>query len=149
MKFTPKWVPASVAMTVALTALAGCTATTETNTASKESKADSKVNATGFPIVKEPITIQMMGAKGPLHADWNDMMIFKEYEKMTNVKVVFESVPQTGYKEKRNVRIASDDYPEAFYRAMLTPADEVNYGTQGISTSMRRTLKRSWKRIRK
>ncbi|NOU93981.1 extracellular solute-binding protein [Paenibacillus sp. LMG 31456] len=132
MRFTRSWVPASVAITMAITVLGGCSTTNETSQKSKDASAKSGVNATGFPIVNEPITIQMMGSKAPLHAEWNDMLIFKEYEKKTNVKVVFEAAPDTGYKEKRNVRIASGDYPEAFYRAALTPADEVNYGSQGI-----------------
>lgn len=108
MKFTRKWVPASVAMTIAVATLSGCTATNEAvpnSKEAKETKENGNVNATGFPIVKEPITIQMMGAKGPLHADWNDMLIFKEYEKKTNVKVVFEAVPQTGYKEKEMLEL--------------------------------------------
>ncbi|WP_165972133.1 extracellular solute-binding protein [Paenibacillus piri] len=132
MRLTRRWVTASMAASMTLTVLAGCSTANEANPAKAKDTKESGVNATGFPIVKEPITIQMMGAKHPLHAEWNDMLIFKEYGKMTNVKVVFEATPEAGYKEKRNVRLASGDYPEAFYRAMLTPADEVNYGSQGI-----------------
>ncbi|MCS7462863.1 extracellular solute-binding protein [Paenibacillus doosanensis] len=112
-------------------ALAGCSDAKES--ASQDGPpSQPPINAAGFPVVNAPITIKMMGAKGPLHAEWNDMLVFKEYEKMTNIKVEFEAVPQNGYVEKRNVKIAGGDLPDAFYRAQFTPADEVNYGSQGI-----------------
>ncbi|TBL79002.1 extracellular solute-binding protein [Paenibacillus thalictri] len=137
MMKSKKWVAMVSAAALSAGALAGCSSGEPAkqgadNTPAGAAAPQPPINMTGFPIAKEPITIKMMGAKGPLHGEWKDMLVFKEYEKMTGIKVEFETVPQNGFVEKRNVKMAGGDLPDAFYRAQFTPADEVNYGSQGI-----------------
>jgi len=104
----------------------------QTPTESEESDVPEYLNAEGFPIVKEPITLKGFGEKNVSHADWNEMLVFQEYEKMTNIKIEWNTPPVQGYQEKKNVLLASGDIPDIFYRANLSPTDEVVYGTQGV-----------------
>lgn len=103
----------------------------ETDAPAEETSPDG-MNLTGYPIAKEMITLKMMGAKNVLHGEWNDMLLFKEYEKKTNIHIEWTTVPQETFAERRNIVLATNDLPDVFYRGLLNPADEVNYGSQGI-----------------
>lgn len=89
-------------------------------------------NETGFPIVDEPIEITMVGQKVPNQAEFNDMSSMKEYEKSTNIKVDFQTVPFNGWEEKKNILLSGGDVPDAFFKSQLSNADIVNYGGQGV-----------------
>jgi putative aldouronate transport system substrate-binding protein len=91
-----------------------------------------EVNATGFPVVNAPITMTAMGAKFTTHGEWKDMKVLNEYAKKTNITINWQTVPDNAFEEKRNISLAGGDLPDIFYRAKLTPYDEVNYGSQGV-----------------
>jgi putative aldouronate transport system substrate-binding protein len=91
-----------------------------------------EVKSAGFPIVDAPITLHMMAARFNAHGEWKDMLVFKEYEAKTGIHVEWDTVPDNFFKEKRNIVLAGDHLPDAFYRAKLSASDEVNYGTQGV-----------------
>lgn len=87
----------------------------------------------GQPIVKEPITLDIFAGKTPQTAeDWNDVMIFNEYEKMTNIDVNWEMVPHASLEEKRNLALASGNLPDVFHSAEIPTADILKYGEQGV-----------------
>ncbi|QGR00195.1 extracellular solute-binding protein [Paenibacillus psychroresistens] len=60
----------------------------------------------------------------------------KLLEEKFNAKFKFETVPGDGAKEKRQISLASGDYPEAYiltaYIDQFTQADVVKYGKQGV-----------------
>ncbi len=87
-------------------------------------------NATGYPIVDESITIKVMGAKASLQSDWSQLDVMKAMEELTNIKLVYNLVPQDGYTERKNLAFASGDLPDLFLRAFITIPDEMAYGTQ-------------------
>jgi putative aldouronate transport system substrate-binding protein len=89
------------------------------------------LNVTGFPIVNEPITLTAMVAKSPVQPDFEEILVWQEYEKMTGVKIDWESIPAADIAEKRNLAIASGDMPDLFYRANIPGADILKYGEQG------------------
>ena len=91
------------------------------------------VNAAGFPIVNENITVNIMTMMTPLQVEWNDMMIWEVYEEMTGITVNFESVPSEFVSERRNlIMAAGGDLPDAFM-GMGFPAAEVSrFGAQGL-----------------
>ncbi|WP_062108939.1 extracellular solute-binding protein [Bacillus niameyensis] len=89
------------------------------------------LNEEGMPIVKEPIEMTMFASKRFASQDWNDIMIWNEYEKMTNIKVKFDTVDRDNLAEKRNILLASGDYPDAFFGNGLSVNDLMNYGGQG------------------
>ncbi|WP_165971886.1 extracellular solute-binding protein [Paenibacillus piri] len=98
----------------------------------KPSESAKEVNASGFPVVNNPITLTAMGAKFSTHGEWKDMKVLNEYAKKTNITINWQTVPDNAFEEKRNIALAGGDLPDMFYRAKLTPYDEVNYGSQGV-----------------
>jgi len=90
------------------------------------------MNATGFPIVKEKITLKLMGSKSPAHGEWKDMEMFKRMEELTNISFEFDTPLSTGYTERKNLALASGDYPDVFYGGGITVQDEETYGPQGV-----------------
>ncbi|GIP34210.1 extracellular solute-binding protein [Paenibacillus sp. J2TS4] len=101
---------------------------------SQEPVADNpKVNMSGMPIVDEPIKLQIFAGKSPTTANnWNDVMLWNEYKKMTNIEVEWIQVPFDSLSERRNIVLAGGDYPDAFHTALFSNADIVRYGTEGI-----------------
>ncbi|MBP1993677.1 extracellular solute-binding protein [Paenibacillus eucommiae] len=133
-----------ICMMLVLTMLAACTAgktdkeNKESDPVSATKKPDStseaagKMNPTGMPIMKEPITIKMFAGKPPASTDWKELMLWKEYEKMTNIHIDWvEQVPFANLAEKRNLTLANGDYPEAFYTSYMPATDLIRYGGEG------------------
>jgi putative aldouronate transport system substrate-binding protein len=60
----------------------------------------------------------------------------KHVEEKFNIKLNFETVPGEGAKEKRQISLASGDYPDAYiltaYIDQFSQADLVKYGQQGV-----------------
>ncbi|NBJ68855.1 MULTISPECIES: extracellular solute-binding protein [Clostridia] len=106
------------------------------NEKDKQSEAKKKsaenVNKTEMPIVEEPITLKFFANKSPNTADdWNDVLLYNEYEKMTNIDIEWEMVPSQGMAEKRNLALASGSLPDAFHSTSISFADLQKYGEQG------------------
>ncbi|WP_228275813.1 extracellular solute-binding protein [Gracilibacillus oryzae] len=97
----------------------------------EESNTTANINETGMPIVNEPITLQFMARKS-LAEDNGDVLIWKEYSKMTGINVEWEIVPRSGIDEKRNLALASGDIPDVFYQAHMPNTDLLKYGKQGV-----------------
>ncbi|MCJ8010454.1 extracellular solute-binding protein [Paenibacillus sp. KQZ6P-2] len=89
-------------------------------------------NEAGFPIVKEPIKVSMMGARHPLVGEWKNLEFFKEMEQKTNIQFEFNTPPTANYGEKKNLAFASGELPDVFFGGQLTADDEVTYGKQGV-----------------
>lgn len=92
------------------------------------------MNAAGYPIVKEPVTLKAMVMKTGSHAnyDYAGLPIWSEYEKISGVKIEFEQVINTAINEKRNLAFASGDLPDIFFRCNIPDADVDKYGEQGM-----------------
>lgn len=93
--------------------------------------ADDNVNKEGLPIVKEPITVRVMAPKSPLHGDFNEMWAVDKIEELTGIRLVFETVEEAGWLEKKNLVLASGEYPDMFL-THITLNDAMIYGPQGI-----------------
>ncbi|MEY8354587.1 extracellular solute-binding protein [Lachnospiraceae bacterium 54-53] len=99
--------------------------------ANKEGNA-AAVNAEGFPIVNEPVTMTVYGAKDQNQAPWKDVLILREYEKMTNIHMDYQEVPEgDGFEENKQLLFASNELPDVFMRCMFTPEQIANYGVVG------------------
>lgn len=91
------------------------------------------LNKKGFPIVDDPVTVQFMTSKRAHTADdYNKVANWKEYQKMTNIRVSWGLVPDESIEEKRNLALSSGDYPGAFFGAGLSVQDIGKYGNQGV-----------------
>jgi len=122
-------------LTFILLFTSACNSTTEVQ-GEKEEKDEPKediLNKTGFPIVNEPIELTFFTGKWDQGADqYEDTLVWSTYEKETNMKIDFQEVPFSELTEKRNLTLASGDYPDAFYSARIPAADIANYGKQGV-----------------
>ncbi|MBP3961958.1 extracellular solute-binding protein [Paenibacillus lignilyticus] len=98
--------------------------------ASKEEVAG--LNTAGFPIVNDKITVKGFAAKLFANADWNNLKLWQEYEKMTNVHMVWDTTQKDSLKEKRNILLAGGEYPELFYASAFSRSDLFKYGKQGV-----------------
>ncbi|MCL2833430.1 MAG: extracellular solute-binding protein [Treponema sp.] len=94
--------------------------------------ANSNFNPTGYPIVKEKITLTGFGNQNVNHRAWDELTCFTEYEKLSNIHIQWTTAPDQGWAERKNLMFASGDYPDIFYRCGLTVAEIINYGSKGI-----------------
>lgn len=108
--------------------------TEDTNAESSDEEQSANLNEEGeFPIVDEQITLDFFAGRAPAsNNDWNDVLIFNEYEEMTNIDINWEMVPLEGLTEQRNIRLASGDLPDAFHTARFNSQDIRSYGSQGL-----------------
>lgn len=133
MKF--KWLSMLMAAVISTGLIAGCSSNSPEAAEGNETPAaaaSDNLNETGFPIVKEPIQLAMMTSKAPTTANnWNETMLWQEYAKMTNINVDFQLVASDAMAEKRNLAMASGEYPDAFFIGGWSTNDLMKYGGQG------------------
>lgn len=131
MKMTSKtWKLVLTGMT-ALSLLAGCGSAGDTNSAGTKSTEAAAVNKEGFPIMNEPITLTMMAPDVGVQ-NWKDMIVLQQMEEKTGISFRYLNAPKDSFDTKKNLVFASGDYPDVFYAAGLTAAEQMNYGEQGI-----------------
>src|SRR5699024_7724600 len=64
------------------------------------------LNDAEMPIVKETITLEIFAGQSPTtNPNWNDVLIFNEYEELTNIDAKFQMVPHESLSEKRNLEL--------------------------------------------
>jgi len=90
------------------------------------------VNPTGFPIVNEKISMTLFSQRAPIQGDWEKMPFWTILEEKTNIHWTFDLVSPAALSERKNLLIASGDYPDIFWGAAISINEELNYGTQGI-----------------
>jgi len=95
------------------------------------------LNTTGMPIVKNQVTLKFMAGKSALSADnYNETLLWKTYEEMTNIHIDWELVPFDGRDEKRNLTLSTSTLPDVFYTMAMPNEDLLKYGQQGIFIKM-------------
>ena len=99
------------------------------------SSAEVTVNKTGFPITSEKITLTVLFPRLPVHGDFDQMWFVKAIEEKTNIHLEFIGVDSEGFDEKKNLVLASGDYPDLFFNG-ITRSDEAIYGPQGIFVNL-------------
>src|SRR5699024_434106 len=110
--------------------IAACSKDTDGDAKNVDEEALDNLTEKGFPIVEDPISVEMFTASDPSN-DWNDHFIWNEYADMTNIDVEWEQIPNATLEEKRNLRLAGTDLPDAFYGANFGNLDIFKYGKQG------------------
>ncbi|GAB2537707.1 extracellular solute-binding protein [Gracilibacillus alcaliphilus] len=91
------------------------------------------VNKEGFPIVEEPIELEFFTGKYEPNLDnYEETLVFETYAEQTGINVNFDEVPFSTLTEKRNLTLASGEYPDVFYSARIPSADIVSYSQQGV-----------------
>lgn len=109
-------------------ALAGCGDKPEEPTTAKVTD---NFNATGYPIVKEKITMKMMGVINPQYSKWEENEFFKRMEELTNIHFEFATFGNDVWGEKKSLAFASGDLPDVFLKGALSVKEEMTYGEDG------------------
>lgn len=104
-------------------------------TGESDAKPTVSFNASGLPITDEKVTLTFVGMNMNNtrvgRYDETDMM--KYLEEKTNVRIVWDMVPQTSWKEKKNLLIASGQLPDGFMGPLSLTADEAQrLGADGL-----------------
>ncbi|NIK78323.1 putative aldouronate transport system substrate-binding protein [Paenibacillus castaneae] len=127
---------------ISLALLAGCSAknnsvvqnagNTNAGKGSDDSEMIGNMYVKGLPIVKDKVTLKMIGIQGPTTANFADMPFFKELEEKTNVHIEWELYQQSSYPDKKNILLASDEVPDAFFGPEAFSIEDANkFGPQG------------------
>ncbi|MBO0991908.1 extracellular solute-binding protein [Bacillus sp. SD088] len=111
---------------------AGCSKSNKTNEESVSEGPSDNFNKEGLPIVDEEINLKFFARRSPVNGPYKDMSIFKEFEKMSNIKVEWNDVPQDGFDERKNLEYAAKKLPDAFFKAAISEAEAVKYGSSGL-----------------
>ena len=90
------------------------------------------VNLEGYPIVKEPITLSMMGARAGIHGDWDKMEFFEIMAEMTNINFTYDTPSGEVFEEKKNLALNSGNYAQVLFGSQLSREQQVKFGAQGI-----------------
>lgn len=129
-----KWGSLSMSLVIAASLMAGCSSGGD-ETADKGStpKAVSNLNETGMPVVNEKIELDFFTGKwNGNSSNYDDVLVWKKYQEMSNIDVNFNLVPFESLTEKRNLALAGGDYPDVFYSARVGSAELTRYGPQGV-----------------
>lgn len=133
-----------LAVFLTFTALTGCGNSSDTdsknvnNTDSPNSSTQSagnvidgksNFNETGYPIVNEKITLTAIVQQNPTAKPLEEMQVFQDSEKLTNISVECEKIT-TDIKQKLNLYFASDDLPDMIMNG-FSATDLIIHGNNG------------------
>lgn len=87
-------------------------------------------------IVKEPITITMFHPKAQIQPSWDEMRLWQEIEKITNIKIEFREADSSAYKDLRSLQwVNKDEWPDLFY-GNNTLDEQMKYSKLGAITPL-------------
>lgn len=93
-------------------------------------KGDTNVNETGFPIVKEPITITVAGLNANT-PDWNDTDLVKEIEKRFGIKLECTSYEADAWETQLTLLMSSGEMPDIILNTNQSMDKMNEYGDEG------------------
>ncbi len=88
------------------------------------------MNVTGYPITKDKLVYKAMGQMNPVQGPWGETSVIKKMEQITNISFEWDTPLSNVYVEKKNLTLASGDFPDIFIGNALTMSDEETYGVQ-------------------
>jgi len=89
------------------------------------------LNTEGFPIVNEKIVLNITCQQTTVQSDFNDMVILKNYEEKSNIDVNWTCIASEFVSEKRNIIMASNELPDAFFKMGFSATDVYKYAKEG------------------
>lgn len=126
---TKKRFALALTLLMVLAVFAGCKSNEETSSQQEPSES---FNKTGYPVVDEPITLEMMGLSSPLQPPWEEMAFFKKMKEKTNINFEFSTSTSDQYKQKKQLAFASMELPDVFFAGDFTADEVAKYGSQGM-----------------
>lgn len=127
----------SLALAISLSILSGCGGKPGDSGADAEKKTGEEVvsnmNKTGLPLVKEKEILRFINVIGDADTASKDLKLYQEVEEQTNVHIEFEDITSSAWKEKKGIKMASGDLPDAIIGTFaFNDIDLINYGSQGL-----------------
>ncbi|MCD9023716.1 ABC transporter substrate-binding protein [Cohnella silvisoli] len=132
---TKKMKVTTVMLLVIVVLLSACSSggkNTETSSPSASETATSSGQASQQPGSGDPVKLTAFINQSPMIANISENPFTKQVEEKTNVKLDFVVGPSNDNNDKRNVLMASGDYPEIFLSGNFSPAEQMKFGTQGV-----------------
>ena len=127
----PSSTTTTTAGTSADTADAASTPVAGSETTALDAFAKDNFNTTGYPIVNEPITVEIMAAYNNYQTtDFKDVMWVQKMEERTNIHVEWNLVTTSAREEQKNIMMASGDLPDALMKMSFSQTDLYKYGFQ-------------------
>lgn len=126
-----------LAVTVTATAFGGCGKSDdkaqggETQANVTDSSMEGNMYKKGLPLVKDKETLHMYSIKDVRQLDFNEMEFFKRLEEKTNIHIEWEFEDNTAGGQKKQLILASGQYPDAFFMG-LNYSDLSKYYNDGI-----------------
>lgn len=93
--------------------------TSEAATSDKGRLEEIGFHETGFPVVDQTVTIQVMAMRDAQKAPYAEMTLLNELQEMMNVKFIYDEIPQAQIQEKTNLMFASRDFPDVTWNAAV------------------------------
>lgn len=101
--------------------------------ANEPANAEELFNPVGeYPIAKEQMTLKMFAPQSAAIENLETNEFTKFVEEKTNIKVKWDVVPEGAIEEKKQLMMASGDYPEVILAGNFSKADQMKYGQQGV-----------------
>lgn len=132
-RFTKQAFAALLAATVALSGLTGCNSSEKTQTSSAEASSQESAGAgTDHPswVSDKQIEVSILMMDSPNQPLKNDTPAHEEITKRTNVKLNLQIVPSSSYKDKKNILLGTNNFPDLIYLQGMD--DVVTYAGSGI-----------------
>ncbi|OPA77013.1 ABC transporter substrate-binding protein [Paenibacillus selenitireducens] len=85
-----------------------------------------------YPIVKKPMTIKMFAPQYPSIENMETNTYTKYLEEKTNIKIEWDLVPNNALNDRKQLMLASGDYPEVILQGDLNKEEQMKYGQQGV-----------------
>ncbi len=88
--------------------------------------ADDNFNETGYPIVKEPVTLKVIAYKHENTEPYENIQLWKDLEAKTNVKIEWQYAEGSDWNTQKQLVLAGGDLPDIFLAESLNENDVVN-----------------------
>lgn len=85
-----------------------------------------------YPIVTKPMTIKMFAPQLASIENMETNTFTKFLEDKTGIQIKWDLVPEKSLNDRKQLMLASGDYPEVILHGNLTKDEQMKYGKQGV-----------------
>nr|WP_195575696.1 ABC transporter substrate-binding protein [Paenibacillus sp. 1001270B_150601_E10] len=121
-----------LAITLVLSACSGGSSTNGEGASNTEANEDLFNPVGQYPIVKEQMKIKMFAPQFASIENMETNAFTKWAEEKTNIKIEWDLVPDNALNDRKQLMLASGDYPEVILHGNLTKEEQMKYGKQGV-----------------
>lgn len=121
-----------LAITLVLSACSGGSSTSGEGASNTEANEDLFNPVGQYPIVKEQMKIKMFAPQFASIENMETNAFTKWAEEKTNIKIEWDLVPDNALNDRKQLMLASGDYPEVILHGNLTKEEQMKYGKQGV-----------------